>query len=368
MAKKELKRIKSKEPIRLVARKLKDGVQSLMICTYDRDTRTRTYESLKLFLYPEADAETKTANKNTLALAEAIVRQRMDGKRGRKQGDKITFCDYLEKYMEWVHERGNRASTMRQKRIVAHKFADVAGKKMLTQIDTKDIKQFIKKLRQEGKKENTVVQHIEVLNAMFNEAERRELIDKNPVRMMDRQDKPHKEESSREYLSVEELKRMMATKSRSAVVDAFLFACFTGLRFSDVKSLKWQEIREENGQRTIVKTMQKTGGEVRVPISDEAWDIIAHKRRTENVFDRLGSESGMNMALKAWANRAGVTKNVSFHVSRHTFATLSLEAGADLYTVSKLLGHTEIGTTQIYAKIVDKKRQEAVNKLAGLFC
>ena len=101
-------------------------------------------------------------------------------------------------------------------------------------------------------------------------------------------------------------------------------------------------------------------------ISDEAWDIIAHKRRTENVFPRLGTESGMNMALKAWASRSGVTKNVSFHVSRHTFATLSLEAGADLYTVSKLLGHTDIATTQIYAKIVDKKRQEAVNKLAGL--
>ena len=75
----------------------------------------------------------------------------------------------------------------------------------------------------------------------------------------------------------------------------------------------------------------------------------------------------MNRALKRWATAAGITKNLTLHTARHTFATLMLTKGADLYTTSKLLGHREIGTTQIYAKIIDKKKENAVDLLNNLF-
>ena len=76
---------------------------------------------------------------------------------------------------------------------------------------------------------------------------------------------------------------------------------------------------------------------------------------------------GIFMALRKWASEAGITKHLTFHTARHTFATMMLTLGADLYTTSKLLGHTDVATTQIYAKIVDKKKDEAVNLVNGIF-
>jgi len=87
---------------------------------------------------------------------------------------------------------------------------------------------------------------------------------------------------------------------------------------------------------------------------------------TDLVFASLPTEPAMNRTLKAWAERAGIEKNLTLHTARHTYATTLLTKGADLYTVSKLLGHSEVATTQIYAKIVDKKKVDAVNLLDNL--
>ena len=85
------------------------------------------------------------------------------------------------------------------------------------------------------------------------------------------------------------------------------------------------------------------------------------------VFSDLPADTTINSDLKKWAKEAGITKSVCFHVARHTFATLSLEGGVGLAEVSALLGHQNIRTTQIYAKVVDKKKVEAVNLLDKMF-
>ena len=87
------------------------------------------------------------------------------------------------------------------------------------------------------------------------------------------------------------------------------------------------------------------------------------KEKTERVFKGLKYSAWHNVKLAQWVLRAGITKNITFHCARHTYATLQLTMGTDIYTVSKLLGHRELKTTQIYAKVIDNKKKEAANKI-----
>lgn len=176
--------------------------------------------------------------------------------------------------------------------------------------------------------------------------------------------------TQREFLTAEELERMQATFVRNQETKrAFLFACYTGLRISDIKSITYGDIREEQttqGERVYVirKMMIKTRKNVSVPLSNKALsylpDNFTQHPKDERVFD-LPGESSMNGMLKTWARDAGVNKVVTFHTSRHTFATLALTLGADIYTTSKLLGHQNVRTTQIYAEVIDAKKEQAIS-------
>ena len=114
--------------------------------------------------------------------------------------------------------------------------------------------------------------------------------------------------------------------------------------------------------------MQKTKEPLYLPISDEAlkWLPQQNEVKGDDLIFPLTHEGTINKTLQKWAKDAGVTKHISFHVARHTHATMMLTLGADLYTVSKLLGHKNIATTQIYAKIVDKKKEEAISLIPNL--
>ena len=149
----------------------------------------------------------------------------------------------------------------------------------------------------------------------------------------------------------------------------YLFMCYCGLRISDVKALRWADINQQGKQWAITIRQQKTQTPVYLPLSDKAREFLPQQGESsasEFVFAHLPTEPAMNRTLKLWAKRAGIEKNLTLHTARHTFATTLLTKGADLYTVSKLLGHSEVATTQIYAKIVDKKKVDAVNLLNEL--
>lgn len=156
----------------------------------------------------------------------------------------------------------------------------------------------------------------------------------------------------------------------SEVKRAFLFACYTGLRFSDLKKLTWGKIQPENGRHKLQYRQKKTGGFEYFPLSETANKLLKDDSNIINfpnkqVF-KLPVLRYYNYVLKQWAKKAGIGKHLSSHVARHTFATLALTNGVDLYTVSKLLGHRDIAATQIYAKIIDKKKEEAVDMLPPL--
>lgn len=175
---------------------------------------------------------------------------------------------------------------------------------------------------------------------------------------------PH-EESRREYLTIDELNILVATPCENDVLKrAALFSALTGLRHSDIQKLKWNEISIENNQPRIHFTQKKTKGVEYMPISQQALEICGEPKSPDDwVFENLTNPAWINRPLKTWVAKAGIQKNITFHCFRHTFATLQLSSGTDIYTVSKMLGHTNVKTTQVYAKVIDEKKNKAAEAI-----
>ncbi|MCT3991440.1 site-specific integrase [Elizabethkingia anophelis] len=171
---------------------------------------------------------------------------------------------------------------------------------------------------------------------------------------------PH-EESRREYLTLEELNTLVETPCELDVLKrAALFSALTGLRHSDIQKLTWDEISIENEQAKINFTQKKTKGVEYMPISRQALQLCGEVGLpTDLIFKNLTNPAWISRPLKKWIENAGITKKITFHNFRHTFATLQLSSGTDIYTVSKMLGHTNVKTTQVYAKVVDEKKNKA---------
>ena len=156
----------------------------------------------------------------------------------------------------------------------------------------------------------------------------------NPMNLLSRHERAKASRGKRDYLTIDEVKRLIATPCRNETVrNAYLFACNCGLRLGDVRKLRWGDIAQDNGGKHDAGSL---------------------------VFEHLPGDTCINNILKTWAADAGITKSVTYHQSRHTFATMLLTLGADLYTVCKLLGHSDVKTTRIYAKIINKKKEDAI--------
>lgn len=150
---------------------------------------------------------------------------------------------------------------------------------------------------------------------------------------------------------------------------AFLFSCFSGLRISDIKTLKWGDLKANSDGMAIEKLQVKTKQQITIPLSANALEWLPDRGAGKDgglVFV-LPSYFTINRGVKKWAMDAGIKKDVTFHIARHTFATTLLSLGADIYTTSKLLGHKNLRTTQIYAEVVNKKKVEAVNLFDKVF-
>lgn len=169
------------------------------------------------------------------------------------------------------------------------------------------------------------------------------------------------QDSRREYLTIEELNTLASTPCEKEVLKrAALFSALTGLRHSDIQKLRWKEISIEDGSVKLHFTQKKTKGVEYMPISQQAFQLCGEPRLPEQlVFEDLTDPSWISRPLKKWVESANIKKNITFHCFRHTFATLQLSNGTDIYTVSKMLGHTNVKTTQIYAKVVDEKKNKA---------
>ncbi|WP_311709653.1 site-specific integrase [Riemerella anatipestifer] len=205
------------------------------------------------------------------------------------------------------------------------------------------------------------------MRAALKEAHRNKLIADNPTT---RVRSIKEEETNRQYLILEEIQKLVNTECDNSLLKrAFLFSCMTGLRFSDIENLKWKNVNyDENTGWTLNFVIKKTKAIEYLPINEQAIKLIGEKGKDEEkVFEGLIYSAYNNKKLRKWIAKAGIDKHITFHSARHSFATLQLTMDTDIYTVSKLLGHKNVKTTEIYAKVIDKKKINAVLKIPNIF-
>jgi len=393
---KQKQTVKLKEPVRIRFKQLSNGNQSIYLDYYTGDVirkenyvgGKRKYEFLKLYLIPERTREDKAKNEATLALAKAIQSKRIVEVQNDAHGfqntnkSRVNLLEYLENIGKESAEQGSRnyartvLNTVRALKLFRGDYI------AFRDVDKEFLSEFTDYLRQMPKaskygvlkdggrlSNNSVVSYYGTLRTAINRAYKEGIITVNPTKEFDFASKVRQEPSRREYLTIDELKTLINTECRHEIVKrAFLFSCLCGLRVSDIRKLRWCDLQRSGGRVRIEITMQKTKEPLYLPISDEAlkW-LPEHSEAGDSDFIfPLTHEGTVNDTLQHWAKVAGITKHISFHVARHTHATMMLTLGADLYTVSKLLGHKNIATTQIYAKIVDKKKEEAIGLIPNL--
>lgn len=377
-----------KEPVRIRRKNLANGNVSLYLAIYLNGHRE--YEFLKLYLIPEKTRADRERNRQTMALANSVKAQRIvdiqNGVHGFKTASKgqTLFYEYFGALTERRRKKesngnfNNWASCLRHLKKYDPRpsltFADItpkwvqgfrdylendAGAFNFSRANLKDRRPLSPNTRQA---------YFDKLRTCLRHAVDDGIINTNPMKGIQGFSA---QEVTRPYLTLDEVRAMAATEcDYPEIKRAFLFSCLTGLRRSDVEKLTWGEVTELEGRTRLIFRQKKTGGQEYLDITPQAAELIGERGNAkpgDRVFGDIRYPSDTNHSLRIWALRAGVDKHISFHVGRHTFAVMMLTLGTDIYTVSKLLGHRELKTTQIYAKIVDSKKQEAVDNIPKIF-
>ena len=370
-----------KEIVQIRERELKTGKISLYL-SYTINGK-RQYEYPKLYLLPEKGKDKQAimlANKETRRIIKAMqskkiieLTQNRGGIEVRKEPSKILLTNFIATFRAYKEKttRG-KESISTVDNVLKHLVKYNGEQTKLTDIDKRFCEGFITYLRKAKGKHGTPLSDVSrkvyftMFGTMIKKAVRDGLLPQNPIDLIDPHDKLPTPESNRVYLDLSEVKRLAETPCKHDIVKrAFMFSCFCGLRISDIRQLRWSDIEEytdtdDNVRYKLSKRMQKTQRNISYSLSNEAMGWLP-ERKGEKIFEGLVTQTQLNHHIKVWAERAGITKNISFHTARHTFATMMLTLGADIYTTSKLLGHSRISTTEIYAKIVDKKKDEAMS-------
>ena len=372
----------TKEPVRLRTKRLANGCESLYFDIYTGGRRS--YEFLKMYLVPERTPADKVQNAETLRTANAIRARRIIelqndvyGFTNSKSKGKIRLYDYIRRQSDKYREKG-KISMSKDLNVLARLVSEYNPAVTLNQIDRRYLLGFIdyigKAKSRKGGPLAPVTQKLtfSILATLLKKAVADDIIQINPSTKIKADERPQAKQPSREYLTLDEVKRISdipATEPQSMTKAAFMFSCFCGLRLCDVRRLRWCDIQTvKDGRKQIEITQQKTGEPLYLPLSDNALHWLPKRGATPDnspVFN-LPDATNVGKHLRNLCKAAGIKKRVTFHVARHTNATLLLSYGVDIYTVSKLLGHTSVKTTQIYAKVIDENKRRAVDKIPSI--
>lgn len=363
-----------KQTVKLREKDLIDGNKSLYLDIIWNGIRQKKY--LHLYIVKPQNTLDRAGNKETYSLAESIRAMKQTELQNSEYGQKSMFkrdVNFIAYFQSLTDQRkdspgswGDWNCTLNYLKTFCPPDAD------LKSINKDFVLRFRNYLQTEAKKKdgsllsiNTQSQYFIKFRASLNTAFENGLIANNPVKTV----KVIKiEETHREHLTIEEVKSLAKKECKQQVVkNAFLFSCLTGLRISDLLKLKWSEVRPIGTGWKLDYRQQKTQSQEYLDISDQAHGFLGERGESDSlVFSKMKGRRWYHKALTAWCTNAGISRTITFHCARHTFATLQLNNGTDIFTVSKLLGHKDIKTTQIYAKIMDEKKREAMNRIPDI--
>lgn len=348
--------------------------------------RKREHEVLDLFIYdkPKTPAQRKH-NKEHLLLAETIKSKRLVEWQSQKHGFEdrtkrsASFIDYFQRQID-IKEQTTSTSNHSIWLSTRKHLLFYCGKHDLSfdELDKDWLDGFKYYLTNEAKTKsdtalsrNTQSSYFNKVRAAINEAHREGIIRDNPLSQVT---SIKAKTTKRVYLTLDEVNALAHTECRYPVLKrAFLFSCATGMRWCDIHRLTWSEVETFNNHKRIIFDQAKLSqGDAKslqyldIPKSAESL-LGSPKASHERVFKGLKYSSYINVELLRWALAAGISKHVTFHAGRHTFAVIQLSRGIDIYAVSKLLGHSELKTTEIYADIIEQRRMEAMLTFPDIF-
>ncbi|MFN4764602.1 tyrosine-type recombinase/integrase [Gillisia sp. Q332] len=368
--------------VALRSKPIKNGMLSLYLDYYPPviipktgKLSRREFLKIKIYEFPENIQEEKF-NDSQIEIAEEIRATRFLQLRNKEFGLKdniildIKFSDFYQEVVDEYLDSGSRGNYFTWKASLAYWNAFM-GKDLtsqnLTNWHVNEYRSFLlatKNLRTDKGKLaiNTASTYYKNFIMVLKRAFKEKLLNKNLA-----EDARHirEQDTHREYLSEKELTKLWNTPIDNIKVKHMaLFSALTGLRFSDVINLSWEDVYEDTHQGNYIQFReQKTGSIKNHPIAKTAINILNAQETREGIIFNEFKYHQISRPLKKWLTDAGIHKKISFHNFRHSYATLQLANGTDIYTVSKLLGHKNVSTTQIYTKVMDHNKVKAANRI-----
>ena len=385
--------------VEIKERKLTAGNRSLYLEYYEKGFRKK--ENLHLYLVPDDAPNARKINGQTYNKAREIQAQRIlnppsfeSKKKKPEENEKaktMTWLQWCDEYIQSAIDSENCKKMIQHKEVVRKRIAAYLKQIRKPDILLKDVNRdtisgLFKYMREDyrnpgqikadgGKLADfTLVLFEETVKAIFNKAVRDGLIPFNPVQDLAKEERFHVPDKHREYLTTDELKRFLAvetqTQAEQTVQKAFGFSCMTGLRLGDMQRLRWSDIKNIGEVQAVSIIQHKTKRLVTVPLNELALSLLPP--RPDNgedgiIFPLVKKPDNVAKYVRRIKEKAGIEKDFTYHSSRHSAATLAITAGAELYSVSKILGHGSIVSTQVYASVNMEKNAEAVNLANGIF-
>ncbi len=238
----------------------------------------------------------------------------------------------------------------------------------IDKVTTAYLQEFIPFLHSQGLKPGTVRLYFQKLACVLHDAYKNELFDD---RILQRVKRPKREQGKKSFLTETDLKKLARhrlSEEYNNIQSMFLFSCMTGLRFSDIRGLRWKDVKHNGKHLQLEFHQQKTDTHERLPLCAEAEALLRSQRHSGEYVFKEESNQQTNKVLKRWCKEAKVKKPVSFHVARHTFCVLLLTKEVPIYTVQQLMCHSDIGSTNIYADLLNKTKAKAVKRIPAFMC
>lgn len=355
--------------VKLRERKLAKGAIKFYLDIYHN--QERTYEFLDIKIMPSDTKEAKAEKRKIANLIRSNTELELiteDTNYIPKHLKNIRYSDYADSYIKSYKKRDLRMIVATDKKFRSY----IQNERFkLSDFNPSIIKGYMDYLNDEsGLTGDSPHNYFTRFKKIIKSAIDQNLMKSDPIKNIRFKKKNNQDELRKQVLTTEELQKLSKTEcGNNELKKAFLFACYTGLGYAEIKTLAWRQI--VNGKLTTRRA--KTNQKVEIKLKDSFIKVIGKVgKKNELIFDLTSktgktiSDNGINKCLKNWVKKAKIDKHITFYCARHTFATQLLTYGANLKTVADALGHTNTRNTIKYLNYIDSLKDEAVDNLPDI--